>query len=59
MINRIRPWLYLAVAILGLIGLLTEAHANGWFVLAKIGHLGISLSYVWPQIAHMLHHLHR
>jgi hypothetical protein len=59
MIYRIRPWLFVAVAVFGLIGLLSEAHANGWFVLSKLGHLGIALSYVWPQLIHALHHLHR
>ena len=59
MIRRYLPWLFFAAAVCGLVGCLTAKHVSWAWVGYRIAHLGISLTYVWPQIQHMLHHLHR
>ena len=53
MTRRYLPWLFLAAAVFGLIGVLMERHPNGWFVASRITHVLISLAYLMP------HHLHR
>ncbi len=46
MIRRFLPWLFLAAAVFGLIGVLSEKHPNWWYAASRFAHVLIALAYL-------------